>query len=72
MFINKWEQVVSKKDSILCVGLDPAEKAQSNQSFPSSYDKFSWCMKMIEEISPHTAAEKKQNRLWILYIFAAC
>lgn len=58
-FKNKWLAAVEQKQSILCVGLDPAEHGQrKGASLPIQQNKLDWCIDFIKKVSPHAAAIK--------------
>ena len=64
-FAQQWKEIVDKKNSILCVGLDPAEYGQrSDQSLPQGASKLEWCLSFIEKIAPFAAAVKP-NRNYV-------
>ncbi len=64
-FAQKWEEVVAQKNSILCVGLDPAEYGQRpNASLPQGASKLEWCLDFVEKVAPFSAAVKP-NRNYI-------
>ena len=60
MFIEKkWLEVVEKKDSLLCVGLGPAEPGQRpGETFPDNYRKLDYCLNLIEQVAPYASAIK--------------
>lgn len=58
-FRAKWSAAVKAKQSLLCVGLDPAEFGQrENKTIPEGMRKVEWCSEIIEAVSPHAAAIK--------------
>lgn len=58
-FQQKWNNVVSAKNSILCAGLDPAEYGQRpTNTISEGVNKLQWCLSFIEQISPYAAAVK--------------
>jgi orotidine 5'-phosphate decarboxylase subfamily 2 len=61
--IQKWHQAAQKKNSILCIGLDPADKNQKHDS--PIQDKVQWCTDLITKVAPFAAAIKV-NRNYIL------
>ena len=64
-FKDKWLEAVRRKNSILCVGLDPAEYGQRADGYlPQGADKFEWCIKLIEEVAKF-ASGIKPNRNYI-------
>ncbi|HLD88594.1 MAG TPA: orotidine 5'-phosphate decarboxylase / HUMPS family protein, partial [Candidatus Nanoarchaeia archaeon] len=65
IFAQKWEEIVAQKNSILCVGLDPAEYGQRpNTSLPQGANKLEWCLDFVEKIAPFASAVKP-NRNYI-------
>ncbi|MBI4152904.1 orotidine-5'-phosphate decarboxylase [Candidatus Woesearchaeota archaeon] len=64
-FTQKWHQAVQKKNSILCIGLDPAEQRQRNDdTIPRGTSKLDWCLNIIDQVAPFAAAVKP-NRKYI-------
>ncbi len=64
-FAEKWKNAVEKKNSILCVGLDPAEYGQRpDYSLPQGVNKLEWCLGFVEKIAPFAAAVKP-NRNYV-------
>lgn len=61
---EKWSETVQKKNSILCVGLDPAEYGQRADSIPHGISKLEWVLQFIEKVTPFAAAIKP-NRNYI-------
>lgn len=58
-FQENWQKVVAQKQSLLCVGIDPAEKEQrTSLSIPSPLSKEEWTLSLIEQVSPYAAAIK--------------
>lgn len=58
-FISKWQQAVERKQSLLCVGIDPANQGQrENQALDQGLDKLSWTLNMIEAVAPFAAGIK--------------
>ncbi|HLD33988.1 MAG TPA: orotidine 5'-phosphate decarboxylase [Candidatus Nanoarchaeia archaeon] len=47
-FSDKWADAVRKKNSLLCVGLDPEDRD----------DKIQWCKDIITQVAPYAAAVK--------------
>ncbi len=63
---DAWLQTVKKKNSILCVGLDPVEHNQKHESpIKDSESKLQWCFDIINEVAPYASAVKV-NRNYIL------
>ncbi len=64
-FADKWNEAVAERDSILCVGLDPAEYGQrADYVLPQGTSKLAWSLEFIERVAPHAAAIKA-NRNFI-------
>ena len=58
-FISKWQRAVEKKQTVLCVGIDPANQDQrQNQAIDQNLDKLSWTLNMIEAVAPFAAGIK--------------
>ncbi len=57
--LEKWVLAVSRKNSVLCAGLDPAEYWQGTENtLPEGADKLQWCLDFIDKIGPYAAAVK--------------
>jgi orotate phosphoribosyltransferase len=61
---EKWLEAVKRKNSILCVGLDPAEYGQRAESIYQGFRKIDWCLEFITIVAPFAAAIKP-NRNYI-------
>lgn len=61
-FQTKWQAVVQKKNSILCVGLDPAEPGQRAdfvwERLLNGTSKLDACLEFVSEVAPYSAAIK--------------
>jgi len=58
-FQKKWHDIVVKKQTLLCVGLDPAEPAQRpNAELSSTNDKLAWSLALVKNVAAHAAAIK--------------
>ncbi len=58
-FAKKWQEVVRKKKSTLCVGEDPVDYMQATENtMPRKANKYKWCMNLIEKVAPYSAAIK--------------
>ncbi len=56
-FFERWLEIVRKKHTLLCVGVDPAEAGQrGRQSIQGK--KAEWCRHVIDQVAPYTAAIK--------------
>ncbi len=64
LFREKWLESVKRKNSILCVGLDPAEYGQRADSIPHGISKLEWAIQFIGKVAPFAAAVKP-NRNYI-------
>ena len=61
-FKEKWLAAVKKKNSVLCIGIDPATHDQrETQTIPEEENKLAFCLKIIEQVAPY-AAGIKPNR----------
>lgn len=65
-FLEKWLEVVDKKNSVLCAGLDPAEFAmgRGEKGLPELDDKREWALSYIEAVAPYCAALKPNMQYW--------
>ncbi|WP_141731939.1 orotidine 5'-phosphate decarboxylase / HUMPS family protein [Oligoflexus tunisiensis] len=58
-FRQKWLAAVQRKNSLLCVGIDPAEAAQRHgKQMPDGVNKTDWTLSIIDAVAPYTAAIK--------------
>ncbi len=58
-FPEIWKETSRRANSILCVGLDPAEYGQREKNtLPEGADKFAWGIDFINKIAPYSAAVK--------------
>ena len=56
---KKWLEIVARKNSLLCVGIDPAEKDQRMlRTIPTDVSKLDWCLDLVEKVAPFAAAIK--------------
>jgi orotidine-5'-phosphate decarboxylase len=63
--VDKWLKAVKRKQSLLCVGIDPAEYGErEGLTIPKGMDKVAWCEKTIDEVAPY-AAGIKINRNYV-------
>lgn len=59
MLLETWQQIVKKKNSLLCVGIDPAvEKEREEYILPNGISKTDWCISVIRSVAPYSAAIK--------------
>ncbi|VVB81573.1 Orotidine 5'-phosphate decarboxylase [uncultured archaeon] len=57
--MQKWKEIVARKNSILCAGLDPSEYWQATENtMPEGADKFEWSMDFIDKVAPYSSAVK--------------
>lgn len=64
-FIGRYLEISKEKNSILCVGLDPAIPKQRETNTIPSEDRFSFMKQIIEQVSPY-ASVIKINRQYII------
>lgn len=58
-FISTWQRAVEKKQSVLCVGIDPANQDQrQTNAIDLGHDKLNWTLNMIEAVAPFAAGIK--------------
>ncbi len=58
-FRQKWLAAVARKNSLLCVGIDPAEIEQRHgQQIPEGADKAEWTLAIIEAVAPFSSGIK--------------
>ena len=58
-FVKLWLDTVKKKNSLLCVGIDPAEFGQRSQrTLKDGESKVEWAKKLIKDVAPYAAAVK--------------
>ncbi len=56
---KRWFDIVARKKTILCVGLDPAHYGQRQQNtLGEGLRKVDFCLEMIEKLAPYCAAMK--------------
>jgi len=64
-FKQKWLEIVKRKNTNLCAGLDPAEYGQRPDiTIPHGVSKLEWCLDFVEKVAPYSAAIKP-NRNYI-------
>lgn len=65
-FREKWLEVVDRKNSVLCTGLDPAEfeMRRGEKGLPAGTDKLSWAFQYIEAVAPYCVALKPNIQYW--------
>lgn len=58
-FRQQWLAAAKNKNSLLCVGIDPAEPAQRHaQQIPLGADKLTWSLEIIDAVAPFAAGIK--------------
>lgn len=65
-FRNKWLSAVSRKNSVLCAGLDPAifEMGRREKGLPKWADKEKWSLDYVDAVAPYAAALKPNLQYW--------
>ena len=62
-FKRKWQAAVSLKNSLLCVGIDPAEPGQRDKNTLSeTTSKLDFCLEVIDKVAPYAAAIKPNRQ----------
>lgn len=62
-FKDKWLEIAQEKNSLLCVGLDPAEHDQrKNAPLKKGENKIDWCLNIIEKVAPFASAIKPNRK----------
>jgi orotidine-5'-phosphate decarboxylase len=64
-FYDKYIEVAQKKNSILCVGLDPAIPKQRRKNVISTETRLEFMRKIVEDVSPY-ASVIKINRQYVI------
>lgn len=64
-FVKKYLKTVEEKNSVLCVGLDPAIKGQREKNVMSDKNRVKFMRNIIDLVSEHTSVVKI-NRQYIL------
>lgn len=58
-FRDKWLTAVDRKQSLLCVGLDPVEHGQrAGTTLARGQNKLDWCLDFVKKVAPYAAAIK--------------
>ncbi len=58
-FVKIWLDTVKEKNSLLCVGIDPAEhKQRPDRALKKGESKLEWSKNLIKEVAPYAAAIK--------------
>ena len=65
-FTEKWLEVVERKNSVLCAGLDPAEfnMGRGEEGLSENISKSQWALNYISAIAPYCAAIKPNIQYW--------
>jgi len=65
-FTEKWLETVDRKNSVLCLGLDPAEAemGRGEEGLPKGTDKLTWSLRYIEAAAPYASAIKPNLQYW--------
>ena len=65
MFVQKYIEIVEKKNSILCVGLDPALPSQRENYVMPTDDRIAFMKSIIYDVAPYASAIK-MNRQYLI------
>lgn len=68
-FVKQYKSKVREKNSILCVGVDPALPAQRTTNVISTEDRLGFMRKVIRDVAPY-ASVIKMNRQYLLGLTA--
>lgn len=65
-FTEKWLETVERKNSPVCIGLDPAdyEMERGDEGLPHGVDKLKWAGNYIRACAPFAAAVKPNIQYW--------
>ncbi|MEK6964391.1 MAG: orotidine 5'-phosphate decarboxylase / HUMPS family protein [Nanoarchaeota archaeon] len=65
-FKEQWLEAVERKNSVLCVGLDPAdfEMNRPGETLKEGENKLTWTLKLVEAVAPYCAAVKPNTQYW--------
>ena len=65
-FRERWLAAVEENDSVLCVGLDPAEFSMGRgaEGLPPGTNKREWALRYVEAVAPYCAAVKPNFQYW--------
>lgn len=65
-FREKWLEIVDRKGSVLCAGLDPADfsMGRGEKGLPEGTDKRDWALRYVEAVAPNSAAVKPNFQYW--------
>ncbi len=68
-FLQRYLKIVSQKNSILCVGLDPALPSQRSKFTMKDDDRLAFMKTVIKDVAPHASAIK-MNRQFLIGLTA--
>ncbi len=68
-FIQKYKEISKKKDSLLCVSLDPALPSQRSRHVMPDDNRINFMKKIISEVAPYCSAVKL-NRQYLIGLTA--
>ena len=68
-FLQKYLKIVAQKNSILCVGIDPALPSQRSKYTMNDDDRLAFMRTIIKDVAPHAAAIK-MNRQFLIGLTA--
>lgn len=58
-FFTRFQNLAQDKNSLLCVGIDPAESGQrATACLPAGADKLQWCLELVRQTGPYASAIK--------------
>ena len=64
-FLTKFKKLYEEKESVLCVGLDPAIPGQREKNIISSSDRLKFMHTIIDQVAPYSIAVKP-NRQYLI------
>jgi len=64
-FVQKYLEIVEKKDSVLCVGLDPALPSQREKNVMPTDNRIEFMKSIIHDVAPYASAIK-MNRQYLI------
>ncbi|MCE7747600.1 MAG: hypothetical protein GPJ51_04340 [Candidatus Heimdallarchaeota archaeon] len=68
-FLQRYQKIVSHKNSILCIGLDPVLPSQRSKYTMKDDDRLDFMRTMIKDVAPHTSVIK-MNRQFLIGLTA--
>ncbi len=65
-FKEQWLAAVAAKNSVLCVGLDPADYGMNRpgETLKEGENKLTWALRLVERGAPYCAAIKPNTQYW--------